>query len=102
MDAQAMSAVLDQAVMRHLLVGAVPLALGLAVVVALVGAVWLGIRIRRREPTPPTPGSQPRLPDSGPVGDVEERRVPDEMPRDGRRRLPHQGVRDYGSATDGS
>ncbi|GAA2101169.1 hypothetical protein GCM10009801_74200 [Streptomyces albiaxialis] len=92
----------DLAVMRDHLVGIVPLLLGIGIVIALIGAVWLGKRIRRREPAPPSPESQPRLPETGPVGEVQESRMPDEMPRDGVRRLPHEGVRDYGSATDDS
>ncbi|GGV22258.1 DUF6479 family protein [Streptomyces spectabilis] len=64
--------------------------LGLLIVAALTWAVWLGIRVRRREPDRPRPEEQPRLPDEGPVREVQERREPDEVPRDGGRLTPHQ------------
>lgn len=35
------------------LVGLVPLILGFLIVIALIWAVWLGIRLRNREPEPP-------------------------------------------------
>ncbi|MEW2523687.1 DUF6479 family protein [Streptomyces sp. NPDC047071] len=64
--------------------------LGLLIVAALTWAVWLGIRVRRREPDRPRPEEQPRLPDGGPVREVRERREPDEVPQDGGSLTPHQ------------
>ncbi|MBK3575389.1 hypothetical protein JHN63_16515 [Streptomyces sp. MBT65] len=65
----------------------------LIVVVALIRAVRLGIRTRRRESAPPCPEEQPRLPESGPTHEVQEMREPAEVPyaKDGSERLtPHQ------------
>ncbi|MEU6255773.1 DUF6479 family protein [Streptomyces sp. NPDC047043] len=63
---------------------------GVVVVALLIGAFWLGARIRRREPGPPRPEEQPRLPDEGPVREVLENREPDEVPRSDRRLTPHE------------
>ncbi|MFF7446269.1 MULTISPECIES: DUF6479 family protein [unclassified Streptomyces] len=63
---------------------------GLAVVLVLLGAFWLGSRLRRRESPPPTPEQQPRLPEGGPVREVQENREPDEMPRSDHRLTPHE------------
>ncbi|MFI6877322.1 DUF6479 family protein [Streptomyces sp. NPDC050400] len=71
----------------------VPFVGGLVIAVALIWAVWLGIRLRRREPGPPDPADQPKLPADGPVREIREMREPDEVPRtqDGRERLtPHE------------
>ncbi|MFE7172409.1 DUF6479 family protein [Streptomyces sp. NPDC057616] len=65
-------------------------ATGVVVVVLLIGAFVLGARIRRREPAPPRPEEQPRLPDEGPVREVLEHREPDEVPRSDRRLTPHE------------
>ncbi|MFD9490275.1 MULTISPECIES: DUF6479 family protein [unclassified Streptomyces] len=54
---------------------------GLIVAGALVWAVRLGIRTRRRESLPPTPAEQPRLPETGPVRETSEIREPSEVPR---------------------
>jgi hypothetical protein len=64
---------------------------GLVIVALLVWAVRLGIDVRQREPAPPRPDEQPRLPESGAVREVREQREPDEVPRtpDGERLLPH-------------
>jgi len=51
---------------------------GLVIVALLVWAVRLGIKVRQREPAPPRPDEQPRLPESGPVGEIREQR---ERPR---------------------
>lgn len=71
----------------------VPFVAGLVLVLALIWAVWRGIRLRRSEPGPPAPGEQPKLPETGPVREVQETRAPDEMPRaaePGERLTPHQ------------
>ncbi|MFI5659047.1 DUF6479 family protein [Streptomyces sp. NPDC051684] len=71
----------------------VPFVAGLVVALALIWAVWMGIRFRRREPGPPDPADQPKLPRTGPVQEVREVREPDEIPRaeDGGSRLtPHE------------
>ncbi|WP_406131202.1 DUF6479 family protein [Streptomyces sp. NBC_00989] len=64
---------------------------GLVIVALLVWSVRLGIKVRQREPAPPRPDEQPRLPESGAVREVREQREPDEVPRtpDGERLLPH-------------
>ncbi|MEU7059184.1 DUF6479 family protein [Streptomyces sp. NPDC046197] len=84
------TASLNLAAARDLLVGIGPFAAGLIVVALLIGAFWMGARIRRREPGPPRPEEQPRVPDEGPVGEVLENREPDEVPRSGDRLTPHR------------
>ncbi|MFF4113436.1 DUF6479 family protein [Streptomyces sp. NPDC001714] len=66
---------------------------GVLVTAALMGAVRLGIGVRRRESAPPRRAEQPRLPDSGPVREERSMREPNEVPRadDGGERLtPYQ------------
>ncbi|MET7685258.1 DUF6479 family protein [Streptomyces sp. NPDC005423] len=66
---------------------------GLVVVALLIWAVRAGIGVRRHESRRPRPEEQPRLPESGPVGEIHEVREPNEMPQvgpDGERLLPHQ------------
>ncbi|EGX55295.1 hypothetical protein SZN_33591 [Streptomyces zinciresistens K42] len=63
---------------------------GLVVVALLIGAFALGSRARRRQPAPPRPEEQPRLPPGGPVGEVRENREPDEVPRGDHRITPHE------------
>ncbi|MFJ2236421.1 DUF6479 family protein [Streptomyces sp. NPDC087859] len=63
---------------------------GVVVVTLLIGAFWLGSRLRRRELPPPTPEEQPRLPEGGPVREVVENREPDEVPRSDHRMTPHE------------
>ncbi|MFD4576263.1 DUF6479 family protein [Streptomyces sp. NPDC058417] len=65
---------------------------GVVLVGGLIWAFRLGARIRSREPAPPRPEEQPRLPADGPVRESYERREPDEMPRstDGSRLGPHE------------
>ncbi|WP_369243931.1 DUF6479 family protein [Streptomyces sp. R41] len=53
---------------------------GLFIAGALVWAVFLGIRVRRKESPPPLPEEQPRLPDTGAVHEEREMREPDEVP----------------------
>ncbi|MFJ9175589.1 DUF6479 family protein [Streptomyces sp. NPDC102360] len=77
----------------------VPFVVGLVVALALIWAVWMGIRFRRREPGPPDPADQPKLPRTGPVHEVREMREPDEMPHtDGGHRLTPHELHGYGNA----
>ncbi|MEU5434353.1 DUF6479 family protein [Streptomyces sp. NPDC020719] len=78
------------AVNHGLVIGAAPFAIGVALVTLLVGAVWWGRRRQARAPGPPPPGEQPRVPGSGPVGEVLERREPAEVPRGQGHLTPHQ------------
>lgn len=71
---------------------------GLAVVAVLIGAFWVGYRVRRREPTPPRADEQPRMPEGGPVREVREHREPDEVPRGDTRLTPHE-MPSYGNAS---
>lgn len=99
------------------LVGIGPIVIGVCIVLLLIGAVWWGMR--QRKPVPPRearprqgawqtrqehdtgtvgedhgPGHQ----DSGPRSHESRQPRPAEMPRDGRRRFPHEisdsGVRE--------
>ncbi|MEV6766955.1 DUF6479 family protein [Streptomyces sp. NPDC051105] len=66
---------------------------GLLVAAALVGAVRLGIGVRRRESAPPRRSEHPTPPRTGPVREEREMREPNEVPRagsDGDRLTPHQ------------
>ncbi|MET7981807.1 DUF6479 family protein [Streptomyces sp. NPDC005281] len=66
---------------------------GLVIAGALVWAVPLGIRTRRREPSPPQAHEQPTLAESGPVRETSEVREPNEVPRaanESERLTPHQ------------
>ncbi|MFE3167474.1 DUF6479 family protein [Streptomyces sp. NPDC059224] len=66
---------------------------GLLVAAALVGAVRLGIGVRRRESAPPRRSDHPTLPRTGPVREEREMREPNEVPQagsDGDRLTPHQ------------
>lgn len=83
---------------RDLLVGIGPFVLGLLITGALIGAVWLGIRIRRREPPPPRPEDQPHLPPGGPVKEIQEHRRPAVFRRGQRRRYPHE-LHPYGTVS---
>ncbi|MDO0930809.1 DUF6479 family protein [Streptomyces sp. DG2A-72] len=83
------SAGTDLAVSRGV-VGAGLVLAGVVVVALLLGAVRLGARVRRREPPPPRPEEQPRLPDDGPVREVLENREPNEVPRSRHRLTPHR------------
>ncbi|MHC3469891.1 DUF6479 family protein [Streptomyces sp. 7R007] len=65
-------------------------AAGVVIVVVLIGAFIVGARVRRREPAPPHPDEQPRLPADGPVREVRENREPDEVPRSDHRLTPHE------------
>ncbi|MES5820178.1 DUF6479 family protein [Streptomyces sp. RG80] len=63
---------------------------GVVVVGLLLGAFWMGARVRRRELPPPRPEEQPRLPEGGPVREVVENREPDEVPHSDHRMTPHE------------
>ncbi|MGR8009161.1 DUF6479 family protein [Streptomyces hypolithicus] len=73
-----------------LVIGIGPFVAGLIVTAALITAVWLGIRVRRREPAPPRPDEHPHRPTGSGPPEVLEHREPDEMPRDGGRLTPHE------------
>jgi hypothetical protein len=53
---------------------------GLVIAGALVWAVRLGMKVRRRESRPPRPDEQPKVPESGPVHEIREVREADEVP----------------------
>ncbi|MET7595654.1 DUF6479 family protein [Streptomyces sp. NPDC004082] len=74
---------------------------GLIIAGALIWAVRLGIKTRRREPAPPKPEEQPKLPPTGPVHETRETREPNEVPRAGSEgeRLRPQQVHQSGSRT---
>ncbi|GGR92442.1 MULTISPECIES: DUF6479 family protein [Streptomyces] len=66
---------------------------GVALVAGIIWAFRLGAKVREREPAPPRPDEQPKMPPGGPVHETREVREPDEVPRaaDGSERLtPHQ------------
>ncbi|BFO17568.1 hypothetical protein SHKM778_39560 [Streptomyces sp. KM77-8] len=64
---------------------------GLAVLALLIGMFVFGSRrVRNSTVRRPRPEEQPRMPEGGPVREVREHREPDEVPRDGERRLPHE------------
>ncbi|MEV1081456.1 DUF6479 family protein [Streptomyces sp. NPDC050211] len=67
---------------------------GLLIAGALVWAVRLGIKVRRREPGPPGPHEQPSVPSTGPVREAQEVREQNEVPqagdKSGRRLTPHE------------
>ncbi|WP_251070321.1 DUF6479 family protein [Streptomyces sp. ISL-96] len=91
----------DPLAASDLVIGIAPFIAGLAIAAALIAAVWWGIRIRNREPSPPTPQEQPHRPDDAGPPEVTERREPDEVtpPEGGRGRLlPHE-LRNTGNAS---
>ncbi|MER6683535.1 MULTISPECIES: DUF6479 family protein [Streptomyces] len=66
---------------------------GVACVAGLMWAFRLGFKVREREPAPPRPDEQPKMPPSGPVHETREVREPDEVPRatdESERLTPHQ------------
>ncbi|WP_217214167.1 DUF6479 family protein [Streptomyces sp. AC550_RSS872] len=65
------------------------LVVGVVVVALLIGAFVLGVRVRRREPRPPRPDEQPRLPAEGPVREVRENREPAEVSKSENRLTAH-------------
>ncbi|MDX2695258.1 hypothetical protein Sipo8835_02865 [Streptomyces ipomoeae] len=82
---------------RSVLGGIAPFLAGVVVVGVLVGALWLGARVRAREPRRPLPEEQPRLPDGGPVREEWENREPDEIPKSDLRLTPYEVHGNLGS-----
>ncbi|MCY0940284.1 MULTISPECIES: DUF6479 family protein [Streptomyces] len=75
------------------------LVVGLAVVGFLLGAFWLGKKVRAQEPAPPSAESQPHLPEGGAVYEVREEREHVEFPESGLRPHDMQGYGNFGSTT---
>ncbi|RKT06901.1 hypothetical protein BX286_4948 [Streptomyces sp. 3211.6] len=65
----------------------------------LLGGFKLGQRVRAKEPPPPTPESQPHLPEGGAVHEVREERDHVEIPEGGLRPHEMQGYGNFGSTT---
>lgn len=66
---------------------------GMVISGALIWAVQLGMRVRDREPGPPDPEEQPRLPEGGAVHEEREAREPEEMPhatQESERLMPYE------------
>ncbi|MFG2832994.1 DUF6479 family protein [Streptomyces sp. NPDC048434] len=74
---------------------------GVALVAVLLAAFAWGRRLKAREPGPPRPEEQPRLPEGGPVGDIVESQETEELTRTEQRRTPHE-LKGYGGSHDGS
>lgn len=72
---------------------------GIVVVGFLLGAFWLGKKVRAQEPAPPSAESQPHLPEGGAVHEVREEREYVEFPEDGLRPHEMQGYGNFGSTT---
>lgn len=85
----------ELAASRDLAVGVAPFVVGVLLVALLIALVWRGQRKRRARV--PRPEEQPRLPESGPVGEIVEQREPDAVPQDGERLKPH-GLHGYGNS----
>ncbi|MFI6105765.1 DUF6479 family protein [Streptomyces sp. NPDC051310] len=76
---------------RDHLVGIGPLVAGIILVGFLIGAFWIGRRIRTREPEPPKPSEQPHRPaDAGLPGEVEGYRRPAELTEREDRVMPYE------------
>ncbi|GAA3833577.1 DUF6479 family protein [Streptomyces phyllanthi] len=75
------------------------LIIGLVVAGALIWAVRLGMKVRRRESRTPRPDEHPTPPPGGPVRESREMREPNEVPRaaDERERLTPHGLQASGS-----
>ena len=73
---------------------------GLVIVAVLIGAVWLGFRIRDRESDTPKPEEQPHRPETDRLpGEMSEYRRPAEMPQtDGEHRLMPYQLKDSGTS----
>ncbi|MFE0650242.1 DUF6479 family protein [Streptomyces sp. NPDC059534] len=74
---------------------------GLVIVGVLIGAVWLGFRVRDRESETPKPEEQPHRPDTGALpGESSEYRRAAEMPHtDGEHRLMPYQLKGSGTET---
>ncbi|GHH73295.1 hypothetical protein GCM10018793_11790 [Streptomyces sulfonofaciens] len=84
----------------HVLAVVVPFLGALVVAGLLVWAFAMGIRRMMRERPRPGADEHGRLPESGPVGEVSERREPDEVTaRDERDRLTPHEIPGYGNAS---
>ncbi|CAM5579606.1 hypothetical protein SAVIM338S_04998 [Streptomyces avidinii] len=75
------------------------LVVGLIVVGVLLGGFMLGKRVRSQEPAPPSPESQPHLPEGGAVYEVRGERDPVEIPEGGLRPHEMQGYGNFGSTS---
>ncbi|WP_327304554.1 DUF6479 family protein [Streptomyces sp. NBC_01298] len=75
------------------------LVVGLIVVGFLLGGFLLGKRVRAQEPAPPSPESQPHLPEGGAVYEVSEEREYVDFPENGLRPHEMQGYGNFGSTT---
>lgn len=75
------------------------LVVGIIVAGFLLAGFKLGQRVRAKEPPPPTPESQPHLPNGGAVHEVREERDPVEIPEGGLRPHEMQGYGNFGSTT---
>lgn len=75
------------------------LVVGIVVVGVLLGGFRLGQRVRAKEPPPPTPESQPHLPEGGAVYEVREEREHVEIPEGGLRPHEMQGYGNFGSTS---
>lgn len=76
---------------RSVLGGIAPFIAGVVIVAMLIGAIWLGARIRAREPRRPLPEEQPKLPEGGAVREEQVNREPDEVPKsDSSRLMPYE------------
>ncbi|WP_406059548.1 DUF6479 family protein [Streptomyces sp. NBC_01077] len=74
---------------------------GLVIVAVLIAAVWLGFRVRDREPAAPKADEQPHRPEDGSLpGEMSEYRRPTEMPQtDGEHRLMPYQLKDGSEAS---
>ncbi|MFE1552177.1 DUF6479 family protein [Streptomyces sp. NPDC058718] len=74
---------------------------GLVIVAVLIGAVWLGFRVRDRESATPKPEEQPHRPETDQLpGEMSEYRRPEVMPQtDGEHRLMPYQLKKSGTET---
>jgi hypothetical protein len=74
---------------------------GLVLVAVLIGAFWLGMRVRDKESPTPKPEEQPHRPEGGLPGETSEYRKPHEVPQtDGEHRLMPYQLKDGGETSD--
>ncbi|NXY94658.1 hypothetical protein HYE82_09675 [Streptomyces sp. BR123] len=69
---------------------------GIVIAGFLLAGFKLGQRVRAKEPPPPTPESQPHLPEGGAVHEVREERDQVEIPEGGLRPHEMQGYGNFG------